>query len=173
VDELGTDGGQTTPICNSASASHGLFSGPTLFEGRKKRPLTNWELRYATRNPIHAALIHRRKRTVARLRRSALADSTAVEVVMPTFKIELAQTVIERATVWIEADSEGEAAKLALTEDAEWRFAEAYGDIEVIGVEESKWHRREIRMRRRRRIGLASPFSKSRRPTLPPPASKH
>jgi DNA-directed RNA polymerase subunit RPC12/RpoP len=33
--------------------------------------------------------------------------------------------------------------------------------------------RREIQMRRRRRIGLASPFSKSLRPTLPPPSSKH
>jgi DNA-directed RNA polymerase subunit RPC12/RpoP len=33
--------------------------------------------------------------------------------------------------------------------------------------------RREIQMRRRRRIGLASPFSKSRRPTLPPPTTKH
>jgi hypothetical protein len=33
---------------------------------------------------------------------------------------------------------------------------------------------REIQMRRRRRIGLASPFSKSRRQTLPPTTSnKH
>jgi hypothetical protein len=64
---------------------------------------------------------------------------TAVEgSVMARFKVELAQTVIERATVWIEANSENEAAKLALTEDAEWRFAEAYGDIEVMGVEELK-----------------------------------
>lgn len=55
---------------------------------------------------------------------------------MARFKIELAQTVIERATVWIEANSEDEAAKLALTEDAEWRFAEAYGDIEVIDVQQ-------------------------------------
>jgi hypothetical protein len=55
---------------------------------------------------------------------------------MSRFKIELAQTVIERATVWIEASTEAEAAKLALTEDAEWRFAEAYGDIEIIDVHE-------------------------------------
>jgi hypothetical protein len=75
---------------------------------------------------------------VAGLHRSALAGSTAVEVVMATHRVELVQTVIERATVWIEANSEDEAAKLALTEDAEWRFAEAYGDIEVIDVEESK-----------------------------------
>jgi DNA-directed RNA polymerase subunit RPC12/RpoP len=33
--------------------------------------------------------------------------------------------------------------------------------------------RREIQMRRRRRIGLASPFSKQRRQTLPPPTTKH
>jgi hypothetical protein len=52
------------------------------------------------------------------------------------FRVELAQTVIERATVWIEASTADEAAKLALTEDAEWRFAEAYGDIEVIDVHE-------------------------------------
>lgn len=57
---------------------------------------------------------------------------------MARFKVELAQTVIERATVWIEASTEDEAAKLALTEDAEWRFHEAYGDIEVMGVEELK-----------------------------------
>jgi len=31
---------------------------------------------------------------------------------------------------------------------------------------------RQIQMRRRR-IGLASPFSKSRRQTLPPPITKH
>jgi hypothetical protein len=55
---------------------------------------------------------------------------------MSRFKVEMAQTVIERATVWIEASTEAEAAKLALTEDAEWRFAEAYGDIEVIDVRE-------------------------------------
>jgi DNA-directed RNA polymerase subunit RPC12/RpoP len=33
--------------------------------------------------------------------------------------------------------------------------------------------RQQIQMRRRRRIGLASPFSKSRRPTLLPPTAKH
>jgi hypothetical protein len=32
---------------------------------------------------------------------------------------------------------------------------------------------REIQMRRRRRIGLASPFSKSQRRTLPPFNTKH
>jgi hypothetical protein len=49
------------------------------------------------------------------------------------------QTVIERATVWIEANSADEAEKLALMESsigcAEFRFAESYGDIEAIGVE--------------------------------------
>jgi hypothetical protein len=61
---------------------------------------------------------------------------------MARFKIELAQMVIERATVWIEANSEDEAARLALTEStigwAEFRFADSAGDIEVIGVEELK-----------------------------------
>jgi hypothetical protein len=55
---------------------------------------------------------------------------------MARFRVELAQTVIERAIVWIEASTEAEAARLALTEDAEWRFAEAYGDIEFIDVHE-------------------------------------
>jgi hypothetical protein len=57
---------------------------------------------------------------------------------MARFKIELAQTAIERATVWIEASNEDEAAKLALSESsiglADWRFAESFGDIEVIDV---------------------------------------
>jgi hypothetical protein len=60
-----------------------------------------------------------------------------VEVVMATtYRVKLMQTVIEQATVGIEASTEAEAARLALTEDAEWRFAEAYGDIEVIDVRE-------------------------------------
>jgi DNA-directed RNA polymerase subunit RPC12/RpoP len=33
--------------------------------------------------------------------------------------------------------------------------------------------RQQILARRRRRIGLASPFSKQRRPTLPPSTTKH
>jgi hypothetical protein len=32
---------------------------------------------------------------------------------------------------------------------------------------------REIQMRKRRRIGLASPFSKARRMVLPPSSTKH
>jgi hypothetical protein len=58
---------------------------------------------------------------------------------MARFRVELVQTVIERATVWIEANSEDEAERLALMESsiglAEFRFAESCGDIEVIGVE--------------------------------------
>jgi hypothetical protein len=61
---------------------------------------------------------------------------------MATYRIELAQTVIERATVWIEANSQDEAEALALTESsigfANWRFAESFGDIEVIDVHQIK-----------------------------------
>jgi hypothetical protein len=88
---------------------------------------------------LFVARIHRRKCTVAGLHGSALAGSTAVEVVMPTYRVELAQTVIERATVWIEANTADEAERLALAESAigwaEFRFADSAGDIEVIGVE--------------------------------------
>ena len=59
---------------------------------------------------------------------------------MPRYKIRLAQTVIERATVWIEANNSEEAEKLALAESAinlaDWHFAEAFGDIEVIDVQQ-------------------------------------
>jgi len=60
---------------------------------------------------------------------------------MPRYRVRLAQTVIEEALVWIdEANSEDEATKLALSESrigfADWRFAEAYGDIEVMDVQE-------------------------------------
>jgi hypothetical protein len=40
---------------------------------------------------------------VAGLHRSALAYSRVVEVVMARFKVELAQTVIENAIVFVEA----------------------------------------------------------------------
>jgi hypothetical protein len=70
-----------------------------------------------------------------------VVSQTAAEVVMTTFKVELAQTTIERATVFIECGSADEAERLAVKESrhADWHFAEAYGDIEVIGVEELKW----------------------------------
>jgi hypothetical protein len=71
-----------------------------------------------------------------------VVSQTAAEVVMPTFKVELAQTVIERATVYVEASDEDAAEKLALEESiigyAEFRFCESASDIEVIGVEELK-----------------------------------
>ena len=41
-----------------------------------------------------------------------VANPKALEVsMMARFKVELAQTVIERATVWIEASTEGRGAK--------------------------------------------------------------
>jgi hypothetical protein len=59
---------------------------------------------------------------------------------MPRYKIRLAQTVIEEARIWIEANSEDEATKLALSESrigfADWHFAEAYGDIEVMDIQQ-------------------------------------
>jgi hypothetical protein len=59
---------------------------------------------------------------------------------MPRYKITLSQLVVERATVWIEANNSDEAEKLALAESAislaDWGFADSYDDIEVVGVEE-------------------------------------
>src|SRR5262249_19170563 len=61
---------------------------------------------------------------------------------MPRYRVELAQTVVERAVVWIEADSSEEAERLALAESAinlaDWRFAESFGDIEVLETTEQK-----------------------------------
>jgi len=59
---------------------------------------------------------------------------------MPRYKITLAQLVIERAVVWIDdADSKDEAERLALQESrlnlADWSFADAFDDVEVISVE--------------------------------------
>jgi hypothetical protein len=58
---------------------------------------------------------------------------------MTRYRVELAQTVIERATVWIEANSQDEAEALALAESAinlaDWRFAESFGDIEVLDIQ--------------------------------------
>jgi hypothetical protein len=105
-------------------------------------PLTNWELRYATHRPIHAAELCRRLCGLSALQRGVVVSQAAVEALMARFKLELAQTVIERATVWLEANNADEAEKLALKEStiglADWRFKDGIGDIEVIGVEELK-----------------------------------
>jgi hypothetical protein len=60
---------------------------------------------------------------------------------MSRFKVTLAQTVVETAVLWIEANDQQEAKDLALERveaeaDIEWRFAEAWGDIEVIDIRE-------------------------------------
>ena len=59
---------------------------------------------------------------------------------MTRYRIELAQTVIEKAIVWLEASTAAEAERRALKESrfADWGFADAYGDIEIISVEEMK-----------------------------------
>jgi hypothetical protein len=103
-------------------------------------PLTNWELRYATHRPIHVAELYRRLCGLSDCQLVVVATQTAVEALMARFRVELAQTVIERATVWLEANNADEAEKLALKESyhGDWRFKEAFGDIEVIGVEELK-----------------------------------
>jgi hypothetical protein len=61
---------------------------------------------------------------------------------MARFKTELVQSVIERATVFVQADTADEAEKVALKESvigfAEFRFRESGGDIEVIHITELK-----------------------------------
>ncbi len=55
------------------------------------------------------------------------------------FKVELAQTIIERCTVYCEADSEIEAEGYAETKamegQVEWRFADTQGGIDIISIE--------------------------------------
>jgi len=60
---------------------------------------------------------------------------------MARFRVLLAQTVIERVTVWVEATNKQEAEDLALVQvttgpGADWRFKDALGDIEVLSVQE-------------------------------------
>jgi len=62
---------------------------------------------------------------------------------MPRYRVELAQTVIERATVWIEASNEQEAEDLALAQvttgqGTDWRFHDSVGDIEVLATTEQQ-----------------------------------
>jgi hypothetical protein len=64
---------------------------------------------------------------------------------MPVYRIELAQTVVEAATLYIEATNPATAEELAMdiaegraahTPPLRWDFAEAHGDIDIIGCEE-------------------------------------
>ena len=60
---------------------------------------------------------------------------------MARYRVELAQTVIERATVWIEATNEQEAEEAALAQvttgqGTDWRFHDSVGDIEVLATTE-------------------------------------
>jgi hypothetical protein len=68
---------------------------------------------------------------------------------MARFRVELSQTVIENAIVYIEANNQQEAEELALSGVmaaglsptaliAEWKLKDIIGDIEIIGVEELK-----------------------------------
>jgi hypothetical protein len=99
---------------------------------------------------LFVARIHHRECGVAALHRSALANSTAVEgSLMARFRVELAQTVVETATVYIEANNQQEAEELALSGVmaaglsptaliAEWKLKDIIGDIEVLSITELK-----------------------------------
>jgi len=60
---------------------------------------------------------------------------------MARFRVLLAQTVIERVTVWVEATNKQEAEDLALAQvttgpGADWRFKDALGDMEVLDIKQ-------------------------------------
>ena len=60
---------------------------------------------------------------------------------MARFRVLLAQTVIERTTVWVEATNKQEAKDLALSRvttgpGADWRFKDGLGDIEVLDIKQ-------------------------------------
>jgi hypothetical protein len=57
---------------------------------------------------------------------------------MARYRVELAQTVIERASVWIEATNKQEAEALALAQvtTADWRFHDSVGDVEILATTE-------------------------------------
>jgi hypothetical protein len=85
---------------------------------------------------------------VAGFHHSALANSTAVEVVMARFRVELAQTVVETAIVFVEATDARAAEDLALEIAGageppaevitDWKFKDVIDGIEVLSVEELK-----------------------------------
>ena len=60
---------------------------------------------------------------------------------MATFRVELVQTVVETAVVWIEGNNEAEAEELALAQvttgsGAEWKFKDVLDGIEVLSVQQ-------------------------------------
>jgi hypothetical protein len=60
---------------------------------------------------------------------------------MARFRVELIQTVVETAVVWLEANNESEAEELALQQvttgvGAEWKFKDTLDGIEVLSVQE-------------------------------------
>jgi hypothetical protein len=60
---------------------------------------------------------------------------------MGTFRVELIQTVVETAVVWLEANNESEAESLALAQvttgsGAEWKFKDVLDGVEVLSVQE-------------------------------------
>jgi len=70
---------------------------------------------------------------------------------MARFRVELVQSIIETAVIWIEANNEQEAADLALEAAgigevevgvspvkviADWKFKDVIGDIEVLSVQQ-------------------------------------
>jgi hypothetical protein len=88
---------------------------------------------------------------------------------MATYRIELVQTVVETAVVFVEATDAQQAEELALAQvttgaGAVWKFKDVLDGVEVLSAAECR--------RKKRRIGLASPFSKLRRRQRPPPTAK-
>jgi hypothetical protein len=60
---------------------------------------------------------------------------------MTKFRVELVQTVVETAVVWINASNEAEAEDVALAQaktgaDIDWKFKDVLGDIEPLSVQQ-------------------------------------
>jgi hypothetical protein len=60
---------------------------------------------------------------------------------MARYRVELVQSVVETAVVWIEANNETEAEELALQQvttgvGAEWKFKDTLDGIEILSVQQ-------------------------------------
>ena len=62
---------------------------------------------------------------------------------MARYRVELVQSIVETAIVFVEATNEQQAEELALElagtgepVDAEWRFKDMLGDIEILSVQQ-------------------------------------
>jgi hypothetical protein len=61
---------------------------------------------------------------------------------MARFRVELVQSIVETAVVFVEATNEQQAEELVLElavtgePDAEWRFKDNLGDIEILSVQQ-------------------------------------